>query len=187
MGSSAALDIPTKRIRRSWLKVIAITSLLQHFWKMKYCLANKLHTLQSVKFLRFESQKEKKQLTEKAFFFQMTSGQLIFIFLTDWAVKFGYPRPVICSSDKTVPQLFIPCQTISLAAKDNFVCWTHYTSSANYFNKEKSPYIAREIWECAQNRKQETETICRCFFCQPDHETWNDCCFLIIQICGSAV
>ena len=59
MGSSPALDIPTERIHRSWLKVIAIASLLQHFWKMKYCLSIKLHTLQSVKFLRFESQKEK--------------------------------------------------------------------------------------------------------------------------------
>ena len=156
MGSSPYLDITTVRIHICWLKVIAITSTFQHFWKMKYCLANKLHTLQSLKFLKFESQKEKKTTDRKVFFFQTTiaSGQLIFIFLTDWAIKFGYPRSVICSSDKTVPQLFIPCQTISLAAKDNFVCWTHYTSSAKYFNKEKSPYIARELCECAQNRKQ---------------------------------
>ena len=61
MGSSPALDIPTVRIHSCWLKVIAITSTLQHFWKMKYCLVNKLHTLQSVKLLKFESQKNKKK------------------------------------------------------------------------------------------------------------------------------
>ena len=39
----------------------------------------------------------------KGFFFQITSGQPVFIFLTDRATNFEYPSSVIYSSSKTIP------------------------------------------------------------------------------------